>query len=226
MFHQFVVDGWGCVDQECLNWVCEHQKKIRAAEYNSVIDSCALNHAADITRDRIGKRLILPATHVGSDCHMHKLFQDSMAIVRFFGKPDLFITFTANPNWPEITAEGQTGTDRIDLVARVFNAKLKALLEDLRGGLFGKFKGIVRTTEFQKRGLPHAHILLFLDCNSKLNTPEKINKAVCAEIPDPVEQPALYETVTKHMMRSPCGELNPNAPCMKMDKCTGQLKWP
>ena len=33
---------------------------------------------------------------------MQQLFQDSMAIVRYFGKPSFFITFTANPRWPEI----------------------------------------------------------------------------------------------------------------------------
>jgi len=33
---------------------------------------------------------------------MYQLFQDSMAICRFCQKPDLFITMTANPNWPEI----------------------------------------------------------------------------------------------------------------------------
>lgn len=87
------------------------------------MDSCgASNHGGvDITGDKIGKRLILPATHMGSDRHMHKLFQDSMTIVRFFGKPDLFITFIVNPNWSEITTGGQTGVNRIDLVARVFN---------------------------------------------------------------------------------------------------------
>jgi Helitron helicase-like domain at N-terminus len=105
------------------------------------MDSCARsNHDADITGGNIRKRLILPATHIGNDRHMHKLFQDSMAIVRFFGNPDLFITFTANPNWPEITAGGQTGANHIDLVARVFHLKLQALLKDLKGGLFGKYK--------------------------------------------------------------------------------------
>jgi len=125
LFHQFFVDGW-TVDlcRPGLNWVHEHQKEIRADEYNGVMDS--INRAgSEITSDQIGKRLILPSTHLGSDHHMHKLFQDSMAIVRFFGKPDLFIMFTANPHWKEITEGGQSGTDHVDLITRVFNLKLK-----------------------------------------------------------------------------------------------------
>ena len=33
---------------------------------------------------------------------MVQKYQDAMAIVRKYGKPDLFITFTCNPNWAEI----------------------------------------------------------------------------------------------------------------------------
>jgi hypothetical protein len=34
---------------------------------------------------------------------MHKLYQNGIAIVRVFSKPDLFIIITCNPKWPEIT---------------------------------------------------------------------------------------------------------------------------
>jgi hypothetical protein len=36
---------------------------------------------------------------------MQRLYQDSMAIVRHFGRPSLFITFTTNPDWIEITGK-------------------------------------------------------------------------------------------------------------------------
>jgi hypothetical protein len=51
-----------------------------------------------------------------------------MAIARHFKKIDIFLTMTANPNWPEIKREllyGQTATDRPDLVSRVFQLKKK-----------------------------------------------------------------------------------------------------
>ena len=59
-----------------------------------------------------------------------QLFQDAMAIVRALGKPDLFVTMTCNPKWPEITKHllpGQDAKDRPDLVARVFNLKVRVL---------------------------------------------------------------------------------------------------
>ena len=53
-------------------------------------------------------------------------FQGAIAIVRKFGKPDLFITFTANPAWEEITSElnVQPYTNRPDICVRVLNSKL------------------------------------------------------------------------------------------------------
>ena len=62
---------------------------------------------------------------------MHERFQDAMTYVRNFGKPDLFITFTANGNWKEIKNQlekGQQSYDRQDIIARVFRLKLKKKL--------------------------------------------------------------------------------------------------
>jgi hypothetical protein len=118
---------------------------------------------------------------------MAKLYQDSMAIVRHYGKPTLFITFTANPRWIEIQREllpGPNASDRPDLVARVFDMKVKELLNDLKvKQIFGSYKGLVRTIEYQKRGLPHLHLLLFLDSDSNYDTKEKIDQIISAELP-------------------------------------------
>jgi hypothetical protein len=51
----------------------------------------------DTTGKNQGRRIILPASFIGGDWFIQHLFQDSMAIIRFFGKPLFFITFTANP---------------------------------------------------------------------------------------------------------------------------------
>ena len=51
--------------------------------------------------------------------------------------------------------------------------------------------------EFQKRGLPHAHILLHLAPEDKLRTPADIDSIISAQLPDPESQPRLYAAVTK-----------------------------
>lgn len=85
-------------------------------------------------------------------------------MIRALRTPDLFITVTANPSWPEITQElppGQTTSDRPNIVARVFELKYKAILAELKAGVFSKYDEMVWTVEFQKRGLPHRHIILY-----------------------------------------------------------------
>ena len=85
--------------------------------------------------------------------------------------------------------------------------------------------------EYQKRGLPHAHILVILDSNDSLKTAKDVDSVICAEIPhtiqclphDSVENEQisrLQKIVLKCMIHGPCGERNPRAPCMVDGKCT------
>jgi hypothetical protein len=152
---------------------------------------------------------------------MNGLYQDAMALVRKFGKPDLFVTMTCNPKWEEIVREllpGQTAQDRPDLVARVFKLKLKELIHEIEMGVFGKIKGFSFSVEFQKRGLPHAHIMIILESKERiLAGPDSF---VCAEIPNKDNHPILYEYVSAHMIHGPCGNLNRSSPCMKEAICS------
>ncbi|GJY26770.1 DNA helicase PIF1, ATP-dependent [Tanacetum coccineum] len=138
---------------------------------------------------------------------------------------DLFITFTCNPNWPDIARfvakKGLKSDDRPDVITRVFKQKLDSLMKDFKEKRwFGRLRGAVYTVEFQKRGLPHAHILLFLEPEDKLTTTGHIDKYISAEIPDKDEDPELYQIVNDHMMHGPCGAERPSCPCTVNNKCT------
>jgi hypothetical protein len=76
------------------------------------------------------------------------------------------------------------------------------------------------TIEFQKRGLPHAHILLWLDPRDKLDSPDKIDSVICAELPDKAMFPKLYSSVTNFMIHGPCGSGLDGSPCMKEFRCS------
>ncbi|GMF45672.1 unnamed protein product [Phytophthora fragariaefolia] len=163
--------------------------------------------------DQIGKRVVLPSTHPGGPRHMFKSYQDVMAVVRGFGKPDVFMTMTCSPTWDEIQEkipdENQSAQDRPDVVARVYQMKLASLLKDLDEGVLGRVQARIYVVEFQKRGLPHAHILAILAEEDKPRTREIIDKLVSAELPDPETNPQLYETILTCMMHGPCGAANP-----------------
>jgi hypothetical protein len=85
---------------------------------------------------------------------------------------------------------------------------------------FGKVVARVSVIEFQKRGLPHAHILLILDGPDKPKTPNDYDTLVRAELPNEQEEPELFKQVVQHMLHGPCGPGYTNAPCMVNGVCS------
>ena len=84
--------------------------------------------------------------------------------------------------------------------------KLDLLMEDLKKKhVLGRVVACIHVVEFQKRGLPHAHILLILAAEDKPRTIEDIDAIVSAEIPNPQLHPGAYATVTSCMVHGPCG---------------------
>lgn len=219
LFQQYIVDLWAQADQQRLNYIRTHQADIRACLYSGLVD--AVGTGGDVDLHSVGQKVILPSSYIGGARHMHQVYQDSMAIARYFHKVDLFITMTCNPKWPEITREllpGQQPNDRPDLVARVFKMKKQAFLDDIfKHGIFGRAVARVWTIEFQKRGLPHMHRLVWLEDDYKLRTPEDVDTCIRSYWPDPNSEPQLFEAVKEFMVHV-CNEkrcLGENGICTK-----------
>ncbi|GJZ77327.1 DNA helicase PIF1, ATP-dependent [Tanacetum coccineum] len=150
---------------------------------------------------------------------------DAMALCRAYGNPDLFITFTSNPKWPKISEmlayiPGQKPHDRPDIGTRVFKIKLIELLHDLtQKYVSGESRSVVYVIEFQKYGLPHAHVLLWLEEHSKCKTPGEVDDIILAEMPSPTADPDGYKVVTGYMLHGPCDKDARNAACTSDGKC-------
>ncbi|XP_019451814.1 PREDICTED: uncharacterized protein LOC109353911 [Lupinus angustifolius] len=156
---------------------------------------------------------------------MDQLYFDGMAICSTLGFPGLFLTMTCNPNWPEIVRflnpVGLKPHDRPYIISRVFKIKFEELLQDLKKRhVLGKVIAYMYTIEFQKRGLPHAHLLIFLHPTNKYPSPDDIDRIISAEIPNPNDDPELYNLVKSNMIHGPCGSCNKSSPCMKGGKCS------
>ena len=158
---------------------------------------------------------------------MRANYQDAMAMCSEISKPHLYLTMTCNPQWKEITdnlREGEVATDRPDLTSRAFLIRYKEFIDDLlKKNIFGKVVGHCSVIEFQKRGLPHAHILLIIQESDVPRTCDAYDHIVCAELPNPETNPRLREIVTKHMIHGPCGTLNPQCVCMENSNCTKEF---
>ena len=222
LFQQYIVDMWASADQNRLSYLYLNQGQLRATLYSGLEDWVRENEVGD--PHELGKRTVLPSSYIGGPRDLHQRYQDAMALARFFRNIDLFITMTTNPDWEEIQQEllpGQTSYDRPDLVARVFKLKKQELLNDIfKRGIFGNVSAYIYVIEFQKRGLPHVHILVALDKDHRIRSPSDIDSCISAQWPDPEKNPLLFETVKSCMVHGPCGNVNPSAPCMKNGVCT------
>ena len=154
---------------------------------------------------------------------MHQNYQDAMAIVASYRRPDLFITVTCNPKWREITKTllpGQQTSDHPDIIARVFHMKSTELLDDItKSHIFGVTTADLHVIEFQQCGLPHAHILFILRSEDQVHNASDINSMVCAEIPNKDTDRELFNTIRSSMIHGPCGALSPNCVCMVGGAC-------
>ncbi|XP_057453914.1 uncharacterized protein LOC130745569 [Lotus japonicus] len=222
LFQQFVVDTYTMVEANRLSYLKRNQKTIRADYLNGVAE--AIDNG-ETDPSSVGKRIILLPSFTGGRRYMFNNCQDAMAICKKIGYPDLFITATCNSGWGEIQRfvrhRNLKAEDRPDICVRVFKMKLDNLMYDLKKGKkFGKVDAGMYTVEFQKRGLPHAHILLWLPPQHKIKKIEDIDKHVSAELPDPKVYPNLYKAVSSYMMHGPCGVVDPKSVCMVDGKCS------
>jgi len=101
-----------------------NQKALRADTYkkiHEITDKRRLDLAPrsdgmfpdDLKPPKVGRK-ILSSSMIDSPRWYNAKFQDGMAIVREYNKPDFFIFMTCNPKWPEIDSalkKGQTLQD-------------------------------------------------------------------------------------------------------------------
>ncbi|XP_076059364.1 uncharacterized protein LOC143035974 [Oratosquilla oratoria] len=224
LFQQFVVDNYVKVETARLSFIEFNQNKIR-------------KERADILRcddgKSTGQRVIIPSSFVGGPRYMKQRQQDALAFVTNYGSPDFLITFTMNPRWEELNeaieqtdsssaSRHRSDNDRPDLVSRIFKLKVDSIMDDLTNkNIFGRVKAFLYSIEWQKRGLPHVHILLWME--ERVNA-ELVGSVISAEIPDKEKEPRLHDIVTKCMIHGPCKGFDESHVCCQRKSVNGNDK--
>src|SRR5882762_397196 len=174
--NEYLLDMFGCNLDTQLNYICINQKHLRQEDASLMDVPYVPDH----------QNIYLPSSFLGSNRWASEQIANSLVIAAAFGPPTFFVTFTCNANWPEIQSQLRPGQDFTDVpivVVHVFQQKLSTLESTLKS-MFpnaGRLLYIIHSIEFQKRGLPHAHILLKFeqDCVH----PCDIDAIVNAEMP-------------------------------------------
>lgn len=191
--NEYVVDMFSRNLEARLKYIRDNQSRIQKEDAELM--------GTDAVTDN--DNIYLPASFLGSNRWASEQIADSLAIAAMYGAPTFFITMTCNSNWPEIQSQlrpGQEFQDTPVVVCRVFRRKLMLLEKALRS-MFPNAGGllyIIHSVEFQKRGLPHAHILVKYasDCID----PSDIDAVISAEMPsDPADAQLVIKFMThKH----------------------------
>ena len=161
----------------------------------------------------------------GSPPYWEKVTKDLFAMLRQLGMPTFFITLSANDrDWIEFMEsickkQGKEVPENLDYnsfyklinsdivtATRMFDKRLKDFITTfIRGPLqpLGKVIDWFGRIEFQARGWPHWHGMLWIEgapIYGKSSIEEVvafIDKHISAELPDPDEDPELYDLVSK-----------------------------
>jgi hypothetical protein len=98
--------------------------------------------------------------------------------------------------------------------------KLNILMGDIKKrNFFGLVNADVYTIEFPKRGLPHAHIIVWLRKERPWDA-TMVYTFISAQIPNPQNDPIGYEAVCSFMVHGPCGPHVRYSPCMTDGSCS------
>ncbi|CAN7120710.1 unnamed protein product, partial [Brassica rapa subsp. narinosa] len=168
-----------------------HQLNQKKLRAELYTNICDAVNSGDTDAKELGKRIILPSS------------------------------FTAGPRQHLDVYGGDTANNRPDLECRIFKLKLDEMMSDFKKGVFfPKPAAVVYTVEFQKRGLPHAHILLWFEGFKGEPSAAVIDQYISAELPNKETDREGFELVERHMMHGPCGRDRPKSPCMEKGECT------
>jgi hypothetical protein len=133
---QIDVDAYSTIEGSRLKFIADHQKKLRSESVQGTADAIDKGMTS---ADLVGSRIVVHSSFTGDRWYYVMNYQDAMAICRVYGPPDLFITFTCNMKWKEVSdalhfETGQQLCDRSEIVVWVFHMKVDEFIADIREG--------------------------------------------------------------------------------------------
>lgn len=165
----------------------------------------------------------------GTPAYWEKSLRDLHAMVRQLGKPTFFITFSAaEMRWPEVieAVKAQQGqqvdfstldwNEKCDIlrsnpvtVMRMFSKRVDALMTDLilsPAEVIGAVEDFYYRVEFQARGSPHIHMLVWIkdapEDPESSNTIKFIDRYISCQMPNFEADPELHRIVSEVQVHS------------------------
>ncbi|KAK3911682.1 ATP-dependent DNA helicase PIF7 [Frankliniella fusca] len=136
LYQQWLCDAAVKIMDANLRYAETHQDELQVCMYDSL--KRFVNSEAERLGRQPGRIVILPPSEQKSERQQYANYMDSVCIASKYGAPDLFMTMTANPRWPEIVAcaasRGLADHEFMhmpDVVVRAYLGRVNALMHDV-----------------------------------------------------------------------------------------------
>lgn len=179
----------------------------------------------------------------GSAAYWRSALNELLAQIRCLGAPTYFVTFSSNDlNWLDqrkalLIADGRPDVDPSTLdiyetqkliekypvtLSRHFMVRVNGLMKFIKNNdevFGGKVKDHWWRIEFQNRGSPHLHMVVWIENHPEFGTEEGkllLDRNCCCWMPTEEEDPELYELVKKcqiHRHTQTCTKNNTSVSC-------------
>ncbi len=104
LLQHYLEDQFCKMEAERLSYLVHNQQSLHAENYTALRellgDSGGPNDESEAVRS--GRLVVLPSTFICVERYMRQKMHDNIATSNKIGHPDIFLTMTCNPNWPEI----------------------------------------------------------------------------------------------------------------------------
>jgi hypothetical protein len=133
---QIDVDAYSTIEGSRLKFIADHQNELHSESVQGIADAIDKGMT---NADSVGSRVVVPPSFTSGRWYYVMNYQDAMAICRVYGPPNLFVTFTCNMKWKEVSdalhfETGQQPCDCSEIVVRVFYMKVEEFIADIREG--------------------------------------------------------------------------------------------
>ena len=177
LLDEYLCAGYGRYMQIKVNKEFSRQlQMVQQNEFNGPKDPA--------NQDEFGIKTYIPSSLTGSPTYWNNVSKSGFYLSMILGPPTFFITITENPKWHEVAALNDQKDVSMNavLLARIFQQKKRSLISYIKDSkIFGKVKGLLWRDEYQKRGLPHCHLLLWTDFDT--NDVDALDKIITCRLP-------------------------------------------
>ena len=100
LLYKIIVDVYALIASARLQQLRYNQKNLRIVQYAGMLNALYINNQA--IKSNIGQNIILPVSYIGSPRQIYNAYLNAIVLMRYYGPPNYFITFTYNLRQQEI----------------------------------------------------------------------------------------------------------------------------